>query len=227
LNAFFDSAGGTPLELGPGNCSATSCAWFVEAWGLSSDLARLDYIYGAGLLSQLPALLDSTASDTIIASLDLERGPGLYAVSRVVTSQAGGYHLTQQLVSLASLDSAAAAEGAAKRVITAVSFDSGQVLFLSYAWDHDSAAGYDTRVATASLTTAAAVADSLAQGGYVITAVGGDTASGYVVVGTKIHGATAPRHILVNPPAGTDLSVWVPVAYLKLLDGTPIHIWEQ
>ena len=93
--------------------------------------------------------------------------------------------VTERSVPLGELQ-AASIEATAKRVITAVTFDSGQVRYLSYAWDHDTSQGYDAKVIEATLRTAGAAAQSLAAAGYVVAALGGDPTDGFVLVfGTR------------------------------------------
>lgn len=226
LQLFFDSAAGTPFELGPGTCSAIDCAWQFDVFALPENVAPVSAMYTAAALANLPVYLDTAATDTIIQTLDLEPGPGLVGVARLITSRAGGYHLAAHLVPLAGLQAAATQEGAENRVITALSFDSGQVLYVSYAWDHDSApAGYDARVATATPITTADSADTLAAAGYVITAMGGDSADGFVLVGTKLHGATTPRSLIATFP--TDSSGYAPVAYFLTGSGAATILFEK
>ena len=212
LNILTQSnASGTPLELGPGVCSATQCAWFFDLFAIPRSVTGLVAIYRSDLLANLPTLVDTSATDTVITSLDVEPPDSVFAVSKYVTDTVGGYRARQQVVPLADLAAAAAQEGAASRVITAVSFDVTGVRFVSYGWDHDSTTAYDTQVLTAPLGTLGAAAASLAAAGYVVTALGGDSADGYMLVGTRAHGATQARSLVLDPAAGTDLSGYVVV----------------
>jgi len=225
----FDSAAGSPLNLGNGTCSATDCAWFLFVFALPTDLARIATAYRAGVMSELPRFATTGPTDTVITSLDLEPAVGVFALSEFATSRSGGYHLTQRRVPLGELQAAASDEGAANRVITAIAFDSGQVRFLSYSWDHDTGQGYDVRVLQATLSTAGTVAQSLAAEGYVVTALGGDPADEFVLVGTRAHGDTQPRSLLINPDLRTNLSGYAVVGYLDdaLAGGATTLILER
>ena len=209
-----DSMTGSPLELGTGLCSATTCAWFFDVFTQPAGVARVGAAYKANILANLPFVLDTATSDTVITSFDLEPAESLFAIAQLATSQRGGYHLVPGVVPLSGLQAAALQEGAQHRVITALSFDSGAVHYLSYAWQHDSTAGYDAEVVTASFSTVGTAAMGLAANGYTITALGGDSTDGFVLVGTRVTGASTPRSLLVNPAQGTDLTGYAPVGYV-------------
>lgn len=222
-----DSVAGTPLELGTELCSATTCAWFFDWFALPASVVRVGAAYKASILANLPLFLDTASTDTVITSLDLEPAVGVFAVSETATSQAGGYHLVPAVVPLNGLQAAASAEAAQHRVITAVSFDSGQVHYLSYAWDHDSSPGYDAQIAQTDIPNAGTAAMSLAASGYIVTAVGGDSTDGFVLVGTRVHGNAAARSLLVNPGPSVDLSGYAVVAYLVEPTGSVTFIVEK
>jgi hypothetical protein len=74
--------------------------------------------------------------------------------------------------------------------------------------------GYDAKVAQATLPTAAAASAALAAEGYVVTALGGNPTDGFLVVGTRVHGQTDPRGLLINPSFETNLSGYAVVGYL-------------
>ena len=209
----FGRAAGSPLSLGSGICSTQSCGWSFFEFALPNDIARVATAYRAALIVDLPRFI-STAVDTVITSLDLQPTVGVFALSEFAASRLAGYHLTQLRVPLSGLQAAASDEGAAKRVITAVSFDSGQVRCLSYAWDYDDSHGYEATVVQATLQTAGAAAQALAAEGYVITALGGNPTGGFVLVGTRPIGKTEPRTLLINPSWDTDLNGYAVVGYL-------------
>ncbi|HYK10600.1 MAG TPA: hypothetical protein VEV39_07360, partial [Gemmatimonadales bacterium] len=132
----------------------------------------------------------------------------------MVTSTAGGYRLFDSIVTPGALGTVATREGLAHRVITALSFDSGQVHYMSYAWQHDTTTAYETQVAPATFATVDSAAEGLAASGYMLTAFGGDSADGFIFVGTRAKGATAPRALQIDPAHGADLTGYAPVAYL-------------
>lgn len=223
----FDSAAGTPVSLGSGLCGTTDCSWTLATFALPSNVARLATVYRVGVSADLSRYTSGPATDTVITSLDLEPAAGVFALSEFAMSGSGAYALGEQDVALDGLQAAASREGAAKRVITAVSLDAGQVRYLSYSWDRDSTAGYDAKVAQAALSTAADSARALAAEGYIITAFGGDPVDGFVLVGTRVHGDTAPRSLVLDDLVTTVLaglpSGYAPVGYLT--DGRGSGVW--
>jgi len=202
LTQWFGAAAGTPLQLGANTvCNTAQCLWFFDGFALPADVAPVGVAYTGSILANLDAALDTTAAtDTVITSLDVRASPGVFGVAEAFTPKDGGYHLADHVLPLANLSAAAAAEGLQKRVITAISFDSGQVRFLSYAWDHDTAAnGYDTQVVQAAQADVPTAAQQLGASGYVVTAVGGNETDGFILVGTRIHGDTTARDVFTDP----------------------------
>lgn len=198
----FAAASGTPLQLGGNSvCSADQCVWFFDAFALPSDVVPVGIAYSGSSRSNLAEALDtSIVTDTVITSMDIREPPGVFGLSKAFTPKAGGYHLTDRVVPVASFSAAAAAEGLQKHVITAVAFDSGAVRLLAYAWDHDTTSqGYDVQVVQAAQSEVPAAAQQLGANGYVVTAVGGNGTSGFILVGTRVHGETRPRPVLVDP----------------------------
>jgi hypothetical protein len=226
----YDSAVGSPVSLGGGLCRTTFCEWALTTFALPSNVARLATIYRVGVTTDLPLYaVTGMTGDTVITSVDLEPGAGVFALSEFAMSQSAGYQLFQQRLPVSELQAAASSEGGAKRVITAVSFDQGQVRYFSYAWDHDTTVGYDAKVVQATLPSAADSASSLAAEGYVITALGGDPTDGFVLIGTRVHGETAPRRLLIdnlatNPDLASLSSGYAVVGYLT--DGAGQGAWR-
>lgn len=210
----FDRAVGSPLSLGSGICSVTDCAWFLTIFALPSNVVRVSTSYRTGIIADLARFTDPTIADTVITSLDLQPSVGVFGLSEFATSPPGGYHLTQRLSQRSGFQAAASAEGASKRVITAVAFDSGMVRFLSYAWDADTTQGYEAKVIEATLASVGAAAQGLAADGYAITAIGGNPADGFLLVGTRLRGQTQARSLLINPTIGTNLAGYAIVGYL-------------
>lgn len=113
-----------------------------------------------------------------------------------------GYAPKNREVALSALQAAATQEGMAGRVITAVSYDSGLVRYVSYGWQKAASDVYDAQVSTATYSTVASESQALAGAGYIITAFGGDSANGYMIIGTRAHGVTTPHSILVQNEVG-------------------------
>lgn len=213
LGQWYPNQSGTPLQLGTGLCGPgielyTGCAWFFITYPMPATDTGLTAYYQAGRWQDFASTFDTTqATDTVITSLDLESQDSVFAVAEYIASSESGYQLTMRATPLSGLAAIATQEGSAHQVITAVSFLNGQVEYLSYAWQHNTTAVYDAQVDTASLTGIPAVAQTMAANGYTITAVGGDSVDGFIVVGTRLHGVTTPRPFQILPkregvPAG-------------------------
>jgi hypothetical protein len=205
----FGSSVGTSFFVGPGNCAippsqdGLGCAWFftsipVANPGLSAAYAGDFYdSFSQDLQGGWPAFgngLLPTSSHSVITSLDLEPADILFALAWVQDEAQDGFTAFQRTVAPADLASAAAAEGAASRVITAISHNAGQITYFAYAWQSDTTTTYETRIATGSVAAVVGQAADLAAQGYIITATGIVDDSGTVVlVGTRVAGDTAPR----------------------------------
>src|SRR6185312_7306586 len=230
LTHQLGGAAGTPLQLGASNlCNAAQCVWFFDAFALPSDVVPVGVIYAGSILANLDETLNAKNTDTnaVITAMDIRPTPGVFGISEAVTPKAGGYHLSNKVVPLADLPATAAAEGAQKRVITAVSFDSGQVRYLSYAWDHDTTTnGYDTQVVEAAQAGVPAAAEQLGTNGYVVTAVGGNAVDGFILVGTRVHGATGAQTVAVDPAFSDILPGYAIIADLVDDAGTVTFIYQ-
>ncbi len=156
--------------------------------------ARLSAVSGANQSLLSPNI--------VVTSLSLAPVDNLFALSYVQTSQAGGFDPAQHTIDPSQLQAAATQEGQASRVITALSLESGQLVYFSYGWQTDTTTIYETQVQTATFNNVGTVASSLAAKGYIITAIGDDPtdpASEIVLVGTRVQGDTLPRPILLIP----------------------------
>jgi hypothetical protein len=136
------------------------------------------------------------AGDNVITSLAVSTVNDLFAIS-YIQNTTGGFDLAQHTIAPAQMQAAAEQEGQASRVITAVAFSSGQIVYLSYGWTGDTATVFETQTAIATFATAPSVAASLAAQGYTLTAMGGDDADGLVLVGTRVKGDTLARPVLI------------------------------
>jgi len=211
---------GTSFYVGSaGDCAAPpqmnglGCDWFYSVWPVQSSAAPLagyagDFYenFAADLQPGSTALVPSesgvgpSSSDAVITSLDLEPASDLFAVSWIQAPPASGavpngFVMVQNTVASAQLQAAATAEGAAGRVITAISANEpGEVTYLAYAWHADPTTLYDLKVVTASPPDAPAAASALAAQGYIITATGqADGTGDLFLVGTRVQGDTMPR----------------------------------
>jgi hypothetical protein len=225
---FSDSIG-SPLYIYPIACGPPApitdgwtCTWLFQQYDLPSQLDSLGLYtgYGADYFSNYPADLQTAtmapfanesvpaAPNSVITSLDLEPANDIFAISFIQTSQGGGFDLSQQFVAPADFQAAASQEGAQGRVITAASYNAGQVLYFSYGWKEDTSAIYEVQIAAATAETMATVASGLAAEGYILTAIGGtDSTDSYLIVGTRVQGDTMPRPFAVVPQGAQILSV--------------------
>jgi hypothetical protein len=202
---FADSIG-TPLSMGT-DCSASgdplNCLWSFRPFPLPTGLLGLTTSYqSSDIFGNVDTDLDAlSVPDVVITSFDLDPGNGAYAISSIQTSQASGFSFTRQSVLPGQIQTVASQLGMQSQVITAISFDScGDVDFLAYAWQNDTTTIFEVKVVTATLDGVGAAAMSLGAGGYIITALGGDTTNGFLLVGTRVQGDTMPRPILVVIP---------------------------
>lgn len=204
---------GAPLRLTPlGHCGGDvtlNCAWFFNLF--QSPATGLTTGYQPGLLSNLQNDVSALPANTVVTSLDLEPANNAYAISLVKSSTGGSFTpMTIQSVLPADFQTVASQQAALGRVITAVGFNGGLVLYLSYGWQSDLASVYEAQVVTATLATIPAQASALAQQGYILTAVGGDTTNGFLVVGTRVQGDTMPRplRIVTSPAEDVNALLW-------------------
>ena len=206
---------GTPFYVGSaGNCGATpvtdgtGCSWeFSETpFSVSAASPTLLAGYGSDFFDSFDADLQNTAwpaldngaspasAASVINSLDLEPANVLFAVSWIQSAEQTGFGLVQNTVTAADLQAAATLEGAASRVITAISANAGQITYLAYGWSADTKTLYDAQVVISSTAAAPNAAAALAAQGFIITATGqADDSGNIVLVGTRVQGDTLAR----------------------------------
>jgi hypothetical protein len=206
---------GTPFYVGSsGNCGTTpvtdgtGCTFFYTEipFAASRDVPPLAAGYASDLYVNFPTDLQTptwpafyngitpATSGSVITSLDLEPANVLFAVSWVQSAQPSGFILEQNTVTPANLQAAATQEGASSRVITAISNNGGEITYLSYGWQADTATVYEAQVTTASTDNAVAAVASLAAQGYILTASGpADSNGNIVLVGTRVQGDSMAR----------------------------------
>jgi len=213
---------GTPLEITPcaPPASLPSCYWL---FGLSDapDGMSVNTVYYsteeslAGLESDLSDLqrwaftpFPSTAQNynSVITSLMIDEPSRVYATSGLQSDQMREYDLTWGSVAPNALQAAASQAGVRGRVITAVAFKGGKVVYLSYGWSRAASSEYEAKVVPTSFDSVTVNAAKLAGEGYIITAVGGNDSDGFLLVGTRVAGQTAPRRFEV----ATDSAASVP-----------------
>jgi hypothetical protein len=201
---------GTPLYLGPGHCvyppvtDGTGCSWEFQPFQMPPKIS-LGISYMSDFYPNLQADLVAYShypfvplNNYVVNSLDLEQDNNLFAVSWISSDQ-GGFDASQQTVSLASLQAAATQEGLHSRVITAISFDAGSVVYFSYGWQQDSSTIYEASVVTSPFAGVTSNIANLAAQGYILTAM---TPSGngdnYILVGTRVQGDTFARPLMTT-----------------------------
>lgn len=216
----------------PPTMDGVGCAWFYTEVPLatSSGSSQLIAGYGGDFYENFQADLQSgsatlgfgngitaASSASVITSLDLEPASNLFAISWAQLGQASGATASVQSVQQsaflmernsippADLQAAATQDGAAGRVITAISVDGSEVTYLAYAWQADTATVYEVQVATASTAQAPTAAAGLAAQGYIITAIGqADNLGNLYLVGTRVQGDTMARPFIAAPGGSQD-----------------------
>jgi hypothetical protein len=203
LSETFFNAVGTPLSVGddcgPSSGSPFACSWVFDESGLPANVSGLN----VGYHTNSPANLDSDVGDidsghAVITSIDMHPEDDIYAISFIEAVQSTGFTLTRGTVAPGNLQAVATQEGALSHVITAVSFNAGNVTYFSYAWQSDPVTIYEAQVAMATFATLGTTATNLGQAGYIITALGGNGTNGFVLVGTRVKGNTAARPVLIG-----------------------------
>lgn len=200
----------------PPNSPVVNCAWLFGDWGLPAGVSGLSSGALSDYANTLPGYLNGTASssasigsldapNTVITSLELSPINDVFGLTWIRSAQSSGFDSMQHSVSPTDFQAAATQEGQQSRVITAVSYDNGQITYLSYGWTGDTSTVYETQIISATLDTVADAANTLASQGYIITAMGGDAglSSNVIIVGTRVQGDTLPRPVLVVPLSGS------------------------
>lgn len=204
LSQFIDNDVGTPLSLGdacgPPTGNPFDCGWVFTTFGLPAGVSELNvgYVSGNAFSNLASDVANIDSGHAVITSVDLHPEDDTYAISFISATQSTGFTLTQATVAPSALQAVATQEGALSHVITAVSFNAGNVTYFSYAWESDPSTIYEAQVATATYATLGATATNLAQSGYIITTFGGNGTDGFVLVGTRVKGNTNPRPVLIG-----------------------------
>ncbi len=197
-----------------GDCGATAvtdgtgCAWaFTQTpINVTSSSPTLLAGYGSDFFDNFQADLQDSAwpsfgngaspasAASVVTSLDLEPDNVLFAVAWIQSEQQTSFERVQNTVPEANLEAAANQEGANGRVVTAVSNNAGEITYLSYGWQADTATLYEAHVVTTSPSNAPSAAAALAAQGFIITATGvADNSGNILLVGTRVQGDTMAR----------------------------------
>jgi hypothetical protein len=223
--ANYSPAIGTPLYLSSTDCvspplnDGTGCSWSYSVYAVSPPGPTT--AYGGDLYSNLESDLqpgstsalsfhDSditpASASAVINSLDIEPESNLFGLSWFQSAEQSGFVLIQNTLAPTALTAAAASEGAAGRVITAISGNGAQVTYFAYAWQSDTASVYEAQIITKPISGAAAAAANLASQGYIITATGLAPGGGSVfLVGTRIQGDTIARPFQIGNSANRSM----------------------
>jgi hypothetical protein len=215
LGQFFGDAVGTPLTTGAGVCgpgtgNPLNCFWFFSTFPLPADVSGLTINYQSFNLDIFPVdsrLFSLMNGRNVFTSLDLQLDNKTYAASWIESANATGFQYFQQTVAPDQFQAVASQLGQQSRVITAISFDtSGDVYFVNYGWASDVTTRYEVKVATATADNVGSAATNLANAGYIITALGGNSTAGFLLVGTRVQGDFLARPVMVvTGKSGTDL----------------------
>ena len=193
-----------PIDLRGVFCVAGvnyDCSWSFTSYNLPTGIPVLTGVYKSDQFSNLTSDLDAwTLPNVVITGLDLAPSNQIFAASWLQPTQSTGFDLARQSVAPSSLQAVASQLGSTSRVITAVAFDAGQILVLSYGWQGDTRTIYEAKAITATVNDYVAQATNLAAQGYIITAVGGDPVNGLVLVGTRVQGDTLARPFAYQLP---------------------------
>jgi hypothetical protein len=207
----YSNTVGTPLRIGGGVCGTgnkQNCAWPYSTEPAPAGTA-LSMSYKTDMPKQLDTDLKSWITpNTVVTSLDIESTQDVFAISFIQNTAGGGFDYRLETASLSGLPSLIAQDGTQSRIVTAISFNdaTGQMNLLSFGWASDKTTVYDTSVLIASYGNIGPAATALANDGYIITAFGGNPTDGYALVGTRVHGDSMPRPILVFPPTPSSTS---------------------
>ena len=112
------------------------------------------------------------------------------------------------------------------------SFDAGNLTYLSYGWQSDASTIYEVDVESANLDNFQTVASNLASNGYILTAIGGESTDGLLLVGTRVKGNTTPRPMrfqsfLNPPPVQMNIEGYAIVGLVNTPAGDSIWVGER
>jgi hypothetical protein len=227
---------GSPLRFFPDGEECVvgvpdDCAWFF--FGLSSPSSGLVTTYQGNLLSSFQSDLKAMPTNAVITSLDFEPANDGYAMSSVKSDPLQNFTPVTSASALPTdFPAAASQEGTLGHVITGLAFNAGVLNYVSFGWQSDTTTQYEVQVATAAtLDDVPLQAANLAQNAYIVTAIGGDTTDGYILVGTRVQGDTMPRPFKVISPTSQDTSLfdqgYALIVTIDNPDGTATFMGEK
>jgi len=205
----YPNAVGTPLSMGaaPAICVSgvvEDCAWGYSVYGEPAGVSGISAYYLSDSFTNLDADLQTLATpNNVITSLDLEPANSVFGVSWLQTSAAGGFTVISQSIDPAGVQAVVSQLGEESQVVTALTFNAGQVQTLAYSWQGDTTTIYEAKAVAVTGDNFITEATSLAASGYIITALGGDPTDGLILIGTRVQGDTMPRPIQFVTPSGT------------------------
>jgi len=206
----YPNAIGTPLTMSADpdlicvSGIVGDCAWGYSAYGEPAGGSGISADYLSDSFTNLdPDLQALDTPNNVITSLDLEPANSVFAVSWLQTSAAGGFSVTSQSIDPTDVQTVASRLGEQSQVVTALTFNAGQVQILAYGWQGDTTTIYEAKAVAATGDNFITEATSLASAGYIITALGGDPTDGLILIGTRVHGDTMSRPIQFVTPSGT------------------------
>lgn len=201
---------GTPLSVGvaPGICGGVipdNCSWGYTLFNLpySSSGAPVGGItswYESDSFENLESDIDTVcgAGNYVVTAIDLEPANDIFAVSALQTTAGGKFHASCQWVAPNNVQSLISQSGQQSQVVTAVTFNAGQVLVVSEGWQSDTTTLFEAKAVFATADSFISEAMNLAGEGYIVTALGADPADGVLLVGTRVQGDTIPRPISIT-----------------------------
>jgi hypothetical protein len=201
----FSSTVGSTLMVGNQDCGTsgnlTSCAWLLQQFAAPAGIQGFNSSYQADNLTNLDSDLTAVGANSVLTSLDEQNGPGFaygvfaYSVETDPTVP-NGFTMQRATVTDATLATTVSAMAAKGVVVTAASVNSVVGIDLvAYGWSGDQGTTYDAQTVLTTYVNLGPQALSLAQQGYIITAVGTADANQILLVGTKVHGDTLPRNL--------------------------------
>jgi hypothetical protein len=206
----YANAVGTPLSIGAApdiicvSGIVEDCAWGYSVYGEPAGGSGISAYYLSDSFTNLDADLQALATpNNVITSLDLEPANSVFGVSWLQTSAAGGFTVISQSIDPAGVQAVVSQLGEQSQVVTALTFNAGQVQTLAYAWQGDTTTIYEVKAVAATGDNFIPEATSLAAAGYIITALGGDPTDGLIFIGTRVQGDTMSRPIQFVTPSGT------------------------
>ena len=219
---YINNALGTPLSLGA-NANHPSCGWDYNYLGLPSSMGGQFTTYYQSDNTQTQeswqSYLESINNpNVVIFSADLEPSCRTIGVAWVQV-QAGGFDYKLEEVAPSAVSATIVNDGSASRIVTAAIYDSAskEWALISYGWQGDTGTVYESQSAIVTGTQVWSEAQTLANQGYFISAVGGNNTHGYLMVGMRVQGDTLPRPIQYGNsgvPANADNAFWTAIAYL-------------